>query len=40
MEKDKEILRALNLATNEEYEEKLNRAVIVFNSRYPFIIQK
>lgn len=40
MEKDKEILRALNLATNEEYEEKLNRALIVFNSRYPFIIQK
>jgi len=40
MEKDKEILRALKLATNEEYEQKLNRAVIVFNSRYPFIIQK
>lgn len=40
MEKDKEILRALNLATNEEYEEKLTRAMIVFNSRYPFIIQK
>jgi len=40
IEKDKEILRALRLASNEEYEEKLIRALIVFNSRYPFIIQK
>jgi hypothetical protein len=40
MEKDKEILRALRLASEEEYEEKLTRALIVFNGRYPFIIQK
>ncbi|MFO0468294.1 MAG: hypothetical protein ACK5ZX_03190 [Bacteroidota bacterium] len=40
MEKDKEILRALRFASEEEYEEKLTRALIVFNGRYPFIIQK
>jgi hypothetical protein len=40
MERDKDIVRALRLATDEEYEEKLIRALIVFNARYPFIIQK
>jgi hypothetical protein len=40
MERDKDILRALRLATDDEYEEKLIRALMVFNARYPFIIQK
>jgi hypothetical protein len=40
MDRDKEILRALNLATEEEYQEKLVRAMMVFNQRYPFFIPK